>query len=629
MIQIELLDSGTIDRIAAGEVVERPVSVVKELTENAIDAGASSITAEIRNGGKSLIRVTDNGSGIDSDMVRRAFERHSTSKLRKIEDLQTISTLGFRGEALSSIAAVSKVELMTKTEDALTGTIYRIEGGIEKQISPAGLPLGTTILVKDLFYHMPARAKFLKTDRTEGMYVSDLMEQMALSHPGIAFKFISDGKIRLQTTGNGNLQDVIYRIYGRRVSANLIGIDASQDHYRICGYLGKPALSRANRRFESVFVNGRYVKDRILQKGIEDGCKRFLMQHQFPFTVLFFETQGHLVDVNVHPAKALVRFSQEKAVYDFVCGAISDALHTQELIEEVPLARKDDTGTVYSPQGYDLPDSAVSFVRDTAEPYETNTQQTLHETEPHGKEDTDAERKSVIKPEQELRHAVQETSADTAVPQPPDNAAYEQRSLPIPQTQQARFRLIGSLFDTYWLLEFDGKFYMIDQHAAHERVNYEKFLYLFRNTRPSSQQVFPAIPVTLQAQEIALAEKYRDYIASYGFQIEYFGGNEYRITAVPTELFGMNAEGFFLSFLDEMNDLSTGSIDPDTVTDRLASAACKASIKGHDVITDAQAQDLLERLFECSDPYHCPHGRPTLISMTKSEIEKLFRRVTP
>lgn len=622
MTQIELLDSQTIDRIAAGEVVERPSSVVKELTENAIDAGASSITVEIRGGGKALIRVTDNGSGIDADMVRQAFLRHCTSKLHKIEDLQTISTLGFRGEALSSIAAVSKVELLTKTADALTGTIYRIESGVEKEIRPAGLPQGTTILVKDLFFRMPARAKFLKTDQTEGMYVSDLMEQMALSHPQIAFKFINEGKIKLQTAGNGNLKDVIYRIYGSRISKNLIEIDAAQDHYRMYGFLGKPALSRANRRFESLFVNGRYVKDRILQKGIEDGYKRFLMQHQFPFTVVFFETQGHLVDVNVHPAKALVRFSQEKTVYDFVLHSVDAALHSETLIESVQLVKRDDTGTVSAMQRRDLPAADACILHETAEPYETGRMLTEKRKMPAAEDAGGEDLPAAAGVEAHLSAPTEHVGADDSAAQ-----GFEQMTLPIPQTRRKRFRLIGSLFDTYWLLEFDGKFYMIDQHAAHERVNYEKFLHIFRHTKPSSQQVFPAIMATLTAQEAAMAEKYRDYMHDYGFEIEPFGGNEYRITAVPTELYGMNAEGFFVSFLDEMNELSTGTLDPDTITDRLASSACKASIKGHDVISDDQAQKLLELLFECSDPYHCPHGRPTLISMTKNEIEKLFRRI--
>ena len=626
MTDIALLDTETIDRIAAGEVVERPSSVVKELTENALDAGASAITVEIRGGGKQLIRVTDNGSGIDAQMVPLAFARHATSKLRSIDDLQTIRTLGFRGEALSSIAAVAKVELLTKTPDALSGTMYRIEGGVEKECGQAGLPQGTTVLVKDLFYHVPARQKFLKTDQTETSYITDLTEELSLSHPEIAFKLICDGKTRLQTAGSGSLQDVIYRIYGSRVSKNLIEIDDASGPYRMHGYLGKPALSRGSRRFESVFVNGRFVKDRILQKGIEDGYKRYLMQHQFPFVVLFFETEGHLVDVNVHPAKAQVRFSEEKAVYDFVCRCVSEALHSDELIEALPLRAKWQGGEVYSPRGC-VNEPELQPVRETAEPYEAARRAQEHDAVVSEVSSPEPQEKlrSLFTPEYLSESAADETAGDG----PLSEITGEQLAMPLPQTQRVRFRLIGSLFDTYWLLEFDGKLYLIDQHAAHERVNYEKFLKLFRETEPHSQQVFPAIPVTLQAQEIDLIERHLPYMESCGFEIDHFGGSEYRITAVPTETFGMDTQVFFLSFLDEINDLSTGTIDPDTVTDRLATAACKASIRGHDVITSAEAQHLLEQLFACDDPYHCPHGRPTLVSISKNEIEKMFRRVTP
>ena len=599
MTEIMLLDSETIDQIAAGEVVERPSSVVKELAENAIDAGASAVTVELRHGGKELIRVTDNGCGIDASMIPRAFERHSTSKLHSIRDLQQIATLGFRGEALSSIAAVSRVELMTRTENAMTGMRYRIEGGTEKEIQPAGLPQGTTVIVKDLFYHTPARQKFLKSDQTETSYVAQLMETLALSHPEISFRYIADGKVRLETAGTGNLIDVIYRIYGSGAVKNLIETDLSDGTYRLKGYLGKPVLSRGNRRFESVFVNGRSVTDRILQKGIEDGYKRYLMQHQFPFAVLFFEVPGTLVDVNVHPAKAQVRFSEEKEVYDFVCSGVRDALHTDSLIRDIPLQQKADTQQTIAGPVFERPGPAI---RETPEPYETQmAQQVRSQTS----ETTDAQQAFS------------------------ESASSGQLCLPVDPVHRMRFVLIGQLFATYWLLEYDGKLYLIDQHAAHERVNYERFLRIFRAGNVSSQQLYPAVSVTLQAQEMELAEKYRDYIASYGFEIDHFGGNEYRICAVPMEMFGMNAKVFFLSFLDEINDLSAGTSDPDIITDRLATAACKASIKGHDVIPDREALLLLEELFSCDDPYHCPHGRPTMISFSRAQIEKLFGRTVP
>ena len=617
MSEIRVLDPVTIDKIAAGEVVERPYSVVKELAENAIDAGADAVTIEIKDGGKSLIRITDNGSGIESDMVRKAFLRHSTSKLREISDLERIRTLGFRGEALSSISAVARVELMTKTRDQLLGVSYRIEGGKEISCEEAGLPDGTTILVKDLFYNTPARLKFMKSAQTEASYIASLAEELSLSHPEIAFKLVINGRVRFQTPGRGSLRDVLFQIYGSDILKKTIDIDVTNGTYHMYGFIGKPELSRGNRKFESYFVNGRYVKNRIIEKGIEDGYKHYLMQHQFPFVLLMFEMDGSLVDVNVHPAKAEVRFSYEKELYDWLSTSIAEALKETEFIPEIPLALKKDAPKkenpikpkpvlqeevsdspgerlVYSPKAK-IPDilSSQSLVKEGPEPYETKALEA-------SKKEAVSERKK---------------------------AEYVQKSLPIAQTERKRFRLIGEIFDTYWILEYDGKMYMVDQHAAHEKINYERLVRKFSQKTFASQQIHPPIIVSLNAEEANLLEKFGDIFEQFGFEISSFGGKDYSISAVPSDLYGMNEKEFFHSLLDEMDDISGGNADPDLILHRLATAACKMSVKGNDVISLSEAEILLKELFACENPYHCPHGRPTMVAITKSEVERMFKRI--
>lgn len=673
MSEIRVLDPVTIDKIAAGEVVERPYSVVKELAENAIDAGADAVTIEIKDGGKSFIRITDNGSGIEADMVRKAFLRHSTSKLREISDLERIRTLGFRGEALSSISAVSRVELMTKTKDQLLGISYRIEGGREISCEEIGLPDGTTILVKDLFYNTPARLKFMKSAQTEASYIASLAEELSLSHPEIAFKLIINGKVRFQTPGRGSLRDVLFQIYGSEILKKTIDIDVTNGSYHMYGFIGKPELSRGNRKFESYFVNGRYVKNRIIEKGIEDGYKHYLMQHQFPFVLLMFEMDGSLVDVNVHPAKAEVRFSYEKELYDWLCSAIAEALKEPEFIPEIPLARKEErfstkkesniqakpvlqeqpaaekiasaipkaaekSETGDSPENADISLSAGKTAEKAAEiPAPEIEKKVLEKASeppkealvysPKAKIPDILSSKSLVKEGPEPYESKALEAAKKEAVSERKKAEYVQMSLPIAQTERKRFRLIGEIFDTYWILEYDGKMYMVDQHAAHEKINYERLVRKFSQKTFASQQIHPPIIVSLNAEEEALIEKFGSTFEQFGFEISPFGGREYSISAVPSDLYGMNEKEFFHSLLDEMDDLTGEKADPDLILHRLATAACKMSVKGNDIISLHEAEVLLKELFACDNPYHCPHGRPTMVAITKSELERMFKRI--
>ncbi len=647
MPQINVLDQLTIDKIAAGEVVERPSSVAKELIENAIDAGATAITVEIKDGGISLLRVTDNGCGIDKEQVRKAFLRHSTSKIVSINDLESIHSLGFRGEALSSISAVAQVELLTKTRDALVGVRYIIEGGKEIALEDIGLPDGTTIIIKNIFFNTPARQKFLKTPMTEGSYISALVEHLAMSHPEISFNYKMNGQIKLQTSGNGSLKDVLYQIYGIDVIKNLIEINASNDRYSLRGYIGKPVLSRGNRNYENYFVNGRYVTDKIMSKAIEDGYKNYMMQHQFPFTLIFAQMDGSFVDVNVHPAKAQVRFNDEKGFYDFVRESVENALAQKDFIPDIPLAESPkEEGRIIQAAPRLTPDNAK--LQTAAEPFENSLLEKVkkqaaesalsHETEQdsHPVNITQSVQEEVVKsPDTVAEYSntrnnawdikVPDTYKDDFIPQ--SKAEYIQESFIEKDTDKLYFKLIGQVFDTYWIMEFDRKMYIVDQHAAHEKVNYERFVKRFKDKTFSSQQIMPPVIVTLSPQEEQLIHEYADEFRTYGFEIEPFGGKEYAISAVPTDLYGMNEKEFFESLVDEFSNSVRIENEPDMFLHKIATAACKASVKGHDRISFAEAEVLLKELFNAEQPYHCPHGRPTMISMTVKEIEKMFKRI--
>ena len=617
MPNIAILNQETIDKIAAGEVVERPCSVVKELVENAIDAGSTAITVEIKEGGISFIRITDNGCGIERDQVAVAFYRHSTSKIRSAEDLLTVKSLGFRGEALSSISAVARVELITKTYDELTGTRYVIEGSKELSNEEIGAPDGTTFIVKDLFYNVPARRKFLKTAQTEGSYISDMVEKLALSHPDISFKFINNNQTKLHTSGNGNRKDIIYHIFGREISSSLLEVKHECEYFKVEGFIGKPVITRGNRNYENYFINGRYVKSNILSRAIEEAYKSFLMQHQYPFTVLYFTFFSEL-DVNVHPTKMELRFDNNNEIYVELCDTIYAILSHKEMIPEVPV---------------DSTPAPKKIVHEYKEPIpEPFEKRRINEVRA-------AESRSVYG--QSVTSTVKNYSAtEPAAKAPETSTAYEPAQV-VTGTQQTlgdydkvfltesskkQFSIIGQLFKTYWLIEFEDKLYIIDQHAAHEKVLYEKTMARLANKDFTSQRISPPIVMTLDARECEILEKYRPQIEQFGYEVEHFGGKEYMISAIPDNLFNIDMKDLFIEMLDDFSN-STGRQTPDIITEKVASMSCKAAVKGNDKLTLPEINKLIDELLSLDNPYNCPHGRPTIISMSKYEIEKKFKRI--
>lgn len=622
MREIAVLDQVTIDKIAAGEVVERPSSVVKELVENAIDAGASAVTVEIKDGGKTFLRITDNGSGIPKSQVPLAFLRHATSKIQKVEDLQEISSLGFRGEALSSISAVSQVELITKTASDMAGVRYMIEGGIEKSIEEIGAPEGTTFLVRNLFYNVPARNKFLKTAATEGGYISSLMEQMALSHPEVSFKYMMNGQVKLHTSGNGNQKDVIYQIYGRDITRELLEIHFENELLEIHGYIGKPTVSRGNRNFENYYINGRYVKNRILMRAIEDAYKGFLMQHQFPFVSLQISMTGNGLDVNVHPTKMEVRFSREQEIYQILYRVLSDALYQRELIPEVSFERE-------QPKKKEEPKLSRASV---PEPFEKSRLQQPMQTKVL--RETASYPAAAVKPTEVTEKSVKKAPEQKITEQrPAPQENFHQESFleqPMLSVQARRqHKLIGQLFDTYWLVQYEEAFYIIDQHAAHEKVLYERIVKELKSRNIHAQYLSPPIVISLSMEEEELLKAHKQLFEEFGFELEHFGGKEYNIRAVPANLYGVDQKALFLELLGNLDkDLDKdGKQTPDILLHKLATAACKAAVKGNQKLSSAEADRLIDELLQLDNPYHCPHGRPTIISMTKTELEKKFRRI--
>lgn len=720
MRKIAVLDKHTIDKIAAGEVVERPSSVVKELVENSIDAGATAVTVEITDGGKKLIRITDNGGGIEAAQVPTAFLSHATSKIEKVEDLENIASLGFRGEALSSIAAVSQVELITKTPSAISGVRYVIEGGVEQSLEEMGAPDGTTFLVRNLFYNTPARSKFLKSDSSEANYIGTMMEQLALSHPEISFKYIQNKQVKLHTSGNYNVKDVIYNVYGRDMAKALLEVSYENDFMKIEGYAGKPEVSRGNRSFENYYVNGRFVKNNIITKAIEDAYKGFVMQHKFPFVSLQIQMTGNDLDVNVHPRKLEVRFARGAEVYDAIYEAVHNALLHRELIPVVPVGKEERESKVAAVSRGAVPEpfeksrrtelhcegAAESIGRSSAGNNESCYSQAAEKTAPTGKitssgslgnssgcqassvlreqaiyqakpfskeeealfagtlkEAAEADKRADEKAEEKADKSADEKAAEDNISvermNEADNQAetavsvnYEipdksepgqsdpgteypsvggkqlelfQEKLLAPESR-SRHKLIGQLFDTYWLVEFENQFYIIDQHAAHEKVNYERFVKRFKEQSIESQYLNPPLVVTLNMDEQAKLKANEEYFRKYGFEIEPFGGREYCISAVPTNLYGFHEEELFLEMLDNLG--GEGAKDTfDLFTARLATMACKSAVKGNHQMSALEADKLIDELLTLDNPYNCPHGRPTIIAMTKTEIEKKFKRI--
>ncbi len=667
MPEIQLLDQATINQIAAGEVIDRPSSVVKELLENAIDAKATAITVEIKDGGISFIRITDNGCGIEKDQVRKAFLRHATSKLHTIDDLLDIGSLGFRGEALSSIAAIAQVELISKPPEAMLGISYQIEDGEEKSLTQIGAPDGTTILVRNLFYHVPARKKFLKTAATEGNYINQLMENMAMLRPDISMRFINGGQNKLYTSGNGRLKDLIYTIYGREISSNVLEINYECPLFAVTGYIGKPIISRGNRTFENYYINGRFVKSRLIAAAIEQAYKPFMMQHRYPFTVLHIKIKPDLIDVNVHPAKMEVRFQQENEIYELLAGAIENTLRGKEFIPDVSddgKAEKKVQEKQKLPEPFEQrrlqamkeiipPPPAEHKTQNEQKPsaeHKTQSEQKLprNEEQPNVPSklsepvcEYKAEKKQTIKDSDSkwesasgIHKRIGQDVSQTVnqMPTQPEQKLEktEQQTLftePL-LSEKARIhhRLIGQLFDTYWLIQYGNQLYIMDQHAAHEKVNYERLMEAYRKKERITQFVSPPMVISLTRAEEAILEEFKSEFERIGFTIEPYGGREYAISEIPANLYGINEKELFLEMLSDLED--RGSMQPsELIASKLASMSCKAAIKGGQKISFQEADALVSQLLTLENPYACPHGRPTIITMTKYELEKKFKRI--
>ena len=667
MPEIQLLDQATINQIAAGEVIDRPSSVVKELLQNAIDAKATAITVEIKDGGISFIRITDNGCGIEKDQVRKAFLRHATSKLHTIDDLLDIGSLGFRGEALSSIAAIAQVELISKPPEAMLGISYQIEDGEEKSLTQIGAPDGTTILVRNLFYHVPARKKFLKTAATEGNYINQLMENMAMLRPDISMRFINGGQNKLYTSGNGRLKDLIYTIYGREISSNVLEISYECPLFAVTGYIGKPIISRGNRTFENYYINGRFVKSRLIAAAIEQAYKPFMMQHRYPFTVLHIKIKPELIDVNVHPAKMEVRFQQENEIYELLAGAIENTLRGKEFIPDVSddgKAEKKVQEKQKLPEPFEQrrlqamkeiipPPPAEHKTQNEQKPsaeHKTQSEQKLPRNEEQPKVlsklsepvcEYKAEKKQTIKDSdskwesasgihkrigQDVSQTVNQmpTQPEQKLEKPEQQTLFTEPLL----SEKARIhhRLIGQLFDTYWLIQYGNQLYIMDQHAAHEKVNYERLMEAYRKKERITQFVSPPMVISLTRAEEAILEEFKSEFERIGFTIEPYGGREYAISEIPANLYGINEKELFLEMLSDLED--RGSMQPsELIASKLASMSCKAAIKGGQKISFQEADALVSQLLTLENPYACPHGRPTIITMTKYELEKKFKRI--
>ncbi|MCH4193655.1 MAG: DNA mismatch repair endonuclease MutL [Butyrivibrio sp.] len=701
MAEIHELDKNTIDQIAAGEVVERPASVVKELVENAIDSGADAVTVEIRGGGIDMIRVTDNGTGIEKSQIRKAFKRHATSKIERIEDLFTIHSLGFRGEALSSISAVAQVDLITKTAQDLTGIRYTINGGEEAGFEEIGAPQGTTIIMRNLFFNTPARKKFLKQPQTEGSYIGDLMEHMALDNPSVSFHFINNKDDRFHTTGNGDLKELIYRIYGRDIACSLVPIRAEENGLVMEGYLGEPVINRSNRNFETFFVNGRYIKDKVISRALEEGYRQYLMQHKFPFVVLHIRMDPDMVDINVHPSKMEVHFTHQQLLYDFIVSHVFQVLHDHEMIPDALMDEAADRKESAAQKAAAAPKASETMVSKAkaseakpseAKPSEAKTVTEIRDVDTRRIAGTfsseaaavisEKETETVPEPfetkrmkEQKLREEVpvyaegitekpviisDQAAGKTASPvwsrvigdtsgTQANTAAGLQHSPIIKADEQIiveknvqldmfeekmltrehreEYEILGQIFDTYWILAFKDKIFLVDQHAAHEKVNYERMLRRFHENDIASQMINPPVILTLSAQEEDLFIAYRSYFEKLGFQIDDFGGHEYAMREIPIDLYGCeNAKEMFMEIMDELSH-ETGSKDPEVITAKLASMACKASVKGNTHMTREEMSALIDELLTLDNPYNCPHGRPTIVSMSKYEIDKKFKRI--
>ncbi|PHU35051.1 DNA mismatch repair endonuclease MutL [Pseudobutyrivibrio ruminis] len=641
MGKINVLSQETIDKIAAGEVVERPASVAKELIENSIDAGATAISIEIKGGGIEYLRITDNGVGIEKDQIPVAFLRHSTSKIKDAEDLNNVHSLGFRGEALSSISAVSKVELITKTKDNLLGASYIIEGAKEVSLSDVGAPDGTTFIIRQLFYNTPARKKFLKAESTEGSYVFDVVEHLALSHPEISFKLIINGKEKLMTSGNGSLSDTIYQIYGRQIAANILDISYEDELFSITGYIGLSVIARGNRAFEHFFVNDRYIKSNNLSRACEEGYYGFLMGHQYPFFVLNIDCIDGAVDVNVHPTKQEVRFENESKVCEILTKAINSRLRRREDVVEAKVEeekpRFNNTFNTIIPEPIEKATSVnKSFSVEKATLLDTSSDELIADYKSESSSEQEIKPVKLPEPFEKNRlEAIKASITSQIRKDTPYEKKFAEKNSGGEKYEQISFltreavkehKIIGQVFDTYWIIEYDKNMYIIDQHAAHEKVLFEKTMARLKNKEMTSQMVSPPVIISLSQQDILLYERYHDAFESLGYRVESFGGNELAITAVPGNLFSLDPKQFFLEALADCQSYKA-SDSFDIIVERVASMSCKAAVKGNNKLSLPEIKTLINDLLELDNPYHCPHGRPTMISFSEYELAKKFKRI--
>lgn len=637
MKSINVLDENTINLIAAGEVVERPASVVKELVENAIDAGANTITVEIKKGGIEFIRITDNGSGFYKDDVKTAFLRHATSKIKDAADIISISSMGFRGEALSSIAAVAKVNLVTKRKEDLIGISYSINGGEEGELEEVGAPDGTTIIIQNLFYKTPARRKYLKSEAAEANVINDTMQHLALSRPDISFKYINNSKIIFQTTGNNDIKEIIYRLYGRETSNNCIPINYKDDEYIISGYLGKPSLNRANRNFEIYFINNRYVHSNTISEGIEEGYREFLMQHKFPFCVLHIEMDFTDIDVNVHPAKLEVRFNDNSKLHDCIENAVRNALFSTEMIPALSLTKEIDDRPVYK----NIPEQfEYNRIESKAKSSNDNELSEINSSSRNifvAEFDSETDKDEPLLFQEEINFGSDDNIADDNnikedVVNKETPTEYKQLSFiedeerVLSHKARNRFKIIGQIFDTYWIIEYSDCIYFVDQHAAHEKVNFERMMKRVRANDVHSQNLNPPVVITLSGEELNCYKQNEIYFKKLGFSTEEFGGNELRLNAIPYELYFTKPEDFFLEALNDIINTKTVKT-PDIILDKVATMACKASVKGNNKLSINEIEALLDELLTLDNPYNCPHGRPTIFTLSKYELEKKFKRI--
>ncbi len=664
MAEIHVLDDVTIDKIAAGEVVERPASVVKELVENAMDAGAHAVTVEIKEGGIEFIRVTDDGSGIEQNQLRNAFMRHATSKINSVVDLMSLRSMGFRGEALSSIAAVAKVEIVTKTKDDMTGTRLCLEGAKETSFEEVGAPDGTTFIVRNLFFNTPVRRKFLKTAMTEGSYITDLLEHLALSRPEISFKYVINGQTKFYTNGDGDLKAIIYRIFGRDIANELIEFQAVDEEITLKGFLGRPTLNRANRNFENYFVNHRYIKSKVISKAIEEGYQSYMMQHRYPFCVIHITVPPESVDVNVHPTKMEVRFSNQNSLYKLIAENIADFLSHQEMIPEATLgpdikASKKEKSIpktkIEAPEPFEKerrfaeqasasghpPNVSPNILKEENgynKPYESSydAKNTVNQQNAFFVDNRESKKQpsqnvmtgkilGTPAKEPEPKNLGVIKNKDHIIVEKPEQLNFFDEKILTKEAKQ-EYRIIGQVFDTYWIIEYRDKMLMIDQHAAHEKVKYEQILTKVEHNEIYTQTLTPPVVISVTPKEAALIHSYEQYFKELGFEIEDFGMNAYAVRGVPIDLFGHDIKELFEEILTQMSESPVRGV-PQIIREKIASMACKAAVKGRHSMTYEEADKLIEQLLELDNPYNCPHGRPTIISMSKYEIEKKFKRI--